>query len=212
MKNLLDRIEMLGVIPVITLDAAADAEPLAEALCAGGLPCAEVTFRTDAAAETIRRMLAAFPEMLVAAGTVLNTETADEAMEAGAAFLVSPGFNPAVVRHCLDRGYPVIPGVCTPTEVEMAMAFGLRYLKFFPAEAAGGVGMIRAMMAPYRSVRFLPTGGINLSNLGEYLSCKAVFACGGSWVASSGDISTRNFEKIKQSARRTAALVKEIRA
>ena len=149
--------------------------------------------------------------MLIAAGTVLTPEQADKAMAAGAGFIVSPGLNPVVVKHCIDKGYPVIPGVCTPSEVELGMSFGLKYLKFFPAEAAGGVKMIKAMAAPYTNIRFMPTGGINTSNVADYLNCKAVFACGGSWMVPSDKIAAGKFDEIEKLTAEAAKLLKEIR-
>ena len=170
MENLIKEISAASVVPVVKLDNAASAVKLAKALRKGGLNCAEITFRTDAAEETIKQIAEKYPDMLIAAGTVLTAEQADKAMAAGAKFIVSPGLNPDVVRHCKNKGYPIIPGVCTPGEVEKALSLGLKYLKFFPAEAAGGVKMIKAMAAPYTMVRFMPTGGINTANLADYLS------------------------------------------
>lgn len=211
MDNLIKKIEETGVIPVVKIDNAKDALPLADALKKGGLCCAEITFRTDAAEEAIKLIAENHPDFLIAAGTVLTPEKADAAMNAGASFIVSPGFNPAVVKHCIEKGYPVIPGVCTPTEVEAAMSMGLTYLKFFPAEAAGGVKMIKSMAAPYTKVRFMPTGGINTGNLAEYLNCKAVFACGGSWMVPSDKISDGKFDEIEELTKSAVKLLREIR-
>ncbi len=211
MTQLIEKISNTAVIPVIKIDNVDDALPLAEALKKGGLCAAEVTFRTDAAEESIRRIAKAYPDFLVAAGTVLTPEQADKAMEAGAAFIVSPGTNPEVVRHCNEKGYPIIPGVCTPSEVEMAMSLGLKYLKFFPAEAAGGIKMIKAMAAPYTKIKFMPTGGIGVKNLADYLTCKAVFACGGSWMVPSDLIAEGKFDEIETLTREAVALVKEIK-
>lgn len=211
MESLIKEISAAGVVPVVKLDDAENAVKLAEALRKGGLNCAEITFRTDAAEESIKRIAAKYPDMLIAAGTVLTPEQADKAMAAGAKFIVSPGLNPDVVRHCIDKGYPVVPGVCTPGEVEKALSFGLKYLKFFPAEAAGGVKMIKAMAAPYTMVRFMPTGGINTSNLADYFNCKAVFACGGSWMVPSDKIDGGKFDEIEKLTTEAVALLKEIR-
>ena len=211
MENLIKEISAAGVVPVVKLDNAANAVKLAEALRKGGLNCAEITFRTDAAEESIKLIAEKYPDMLIAAGTVLTAEQADKAMAAGAKFIVSPGLNPAVVSHCIEKGYPVIPGVCTPGEVEKALSFGLKYLKFFPAEAAGGVKMIKAMAAPYTTVRFMPTGGINVSNLADYLACKAIFACGGSWMVPSDKIDGGKFDEIEKLTAEAVALLKEIR-
>ncbi len=211
MENLIKQIADIGVVPVIKIDNAKDAVPLANALKNGGICCAEVTFRTDAAEEAIRLISQEFPDFLVAAGTVLTPKQADIAMAAGASFIVSPGLNPIVVKHCNEKGYPIIPGVCTPSEVETAMSLGLTYLKFFPAEAAGGVNMIKAMAAPYTKIKFMPTGGIGPKNLADYLNCKAIFACGGSWMVPGDKITDGKFDEIEQLTREAVALLKEIR-
>ncbi len=209
--NIIKDLQSFGVVPVVAIKDEKDAIPLAEALIGGGLPCAEITFRTDAAEESIRMISERYPEMKVAAGTVLSAEQADRAFSAGATLIVSPGLNPTVVTHCLKNGYPVIPGVVTPTEIELAMSFGLEYLKFFPAEAAGGIKMIKAMSAPYSGVKFMPTGGINRDNLKEYLSFQKVFACGGSWMVKSDMISAGEFKRITELTSEAVAAVKEIR-
>lgn len=211
MEKLIEKIENTGIVPVVKIDDAKDAVQLAAALKKGGLNCAEITFRTAAAEEAIRLIAESHPDMLIAAGTVLTPEQADKAMAAGAGFIVSPGLNPVVVKHCIDKGYPVIPGVCTPSEVELGMSFGLKYLKFFPAEAAGGVKMIKAMAAPYTNIRFMPTGGINTSNVADYLNCKAAFACGGSWMVPSDKIAAGKFDEIEKLTAEAAKLLKEIR-
>jgi 2-dehydro-3-deoxyphosphogluconate aldolase/(4S)-4-hydroxy-2-oxoglutarate aldolase len=169
------------VLPVVVLEDAAKAEPLATALTTGGLPCAEVTFRTDAAVESIKAMAAA-PDFLVGAGTVLTAEQVDRAVDAGARFIVSPGFGPAVVRRCQELGVPVFPGVATATEIQMALDTGVHTVKFFPAEQLGGVAMIKALAAPFRTVRFIPTGGVTTANLAGYLANPAVLAVGGTWM------------------------------
>ncbi len=211
MEKLIKEISSAGVVPVVKIDNAGDAVNLAAALRNGGMNCAEITFRTDAAEEAIRLIAGKYPDMLIAAGTVLTPKQADKAMAAGAKFIVSPGLNPTVVKHCIDKGYPVIPGICTPSEIEQAMSLGLSYLKFFPAEAAGGVKMIKALAAPYTGIRFMPTGGINVSNLTDYLSCKAVFACGGSWMVPSDKIADGKFDEIEKLTAEAAALLKEVR-
>ncbi len=211
MEKLIKEISSAGVVPVVKIDNAGDAVNLAAALRNGGMNCAEITFRTDAAEEAIRLIAGKYPDMLIAAGTVLTPKQADKAMAAGAKFIVSPGLNPTVVKHCIDKGYPVIPGICTPSEIEQAMSLGLSYLKFFPAEAAGGVKMIKALAAPYTGIRFMPTGGINVSNLADYLSCKAVFACGGSWMVPSDKIADGKFDEIEKLTAEAAALLKEVR-
>lgn len=204
------QIERTGIVPVVVIEDAKQALPLAEALCAGGLPCAEVTFRTEAAREAIREMKKK-EGMLVGAGTVLTTEQVDEAVEAGAEFIVSPGFNRKVVRYCREKGVTVIPGVCTPTEAEMALEEGLEVVKFFPAEAAGGIAMIKAMSAPYGSLRFMPTGGITMDNLADYLSFSKVIACGGSFMVSKKLIAGNQFEKIEELTREAVSLCRKIR-
>lgn len=211
MNDTLKQIGSTGIVPVVVLNKADDAEPLAQALVKGGLPCAEVTFRTDAAEESIRRIAKKFPEMFVGAGTVLTTEQADRAVGAGAKFIVSPGLNPKVVEHCLKKGYPITPGIMTPTELEMALGFGLDVVKFFPAENAGGLKMIKAMSAPYTMMKFMPTGGINATNVRDYLACNKILACGGSWMVKGDLISAGDFIQIEKLTREAAVIVKEIR-
>ncbi len=211
MNEVLEQFAKYGVVPVVVLDDAKDALPLADALLEGGLPLAEVTFRTDAAEESIRQMTKQHPEMLIGAGTVLSAEQANRAVSAGAKFIVSPGTNPEVVEFCLDNNIPVTPGVCTPSEVEAGLGFGLDVLKFFPAEQAGGVAFIKALSAPYRNVKFMPTGGISPSNLKDYLACPAVLACGGSWMVKGQLIKDGNFAEITRLCKEARSLVKEIR-
>ena len=169
MSNIADKFEELGVIPVVVLNDAKDALPLAKALVDGGLPCAEVTFRTAAAEESIRLMHEAYPDMVLAAGTVLTTEQVDRAVAAGASVIVSPGFDPEIVDYCISKNIPVMPGIVTPSELAQAVKRGLTRVKFFPATAAGGIKMIKAMCAAYTNVRIMPTGGINTANLEEFL-------------------------------------------
>lgn len=211
MNDTLKQIGSTGIVPVVVLNKADDAEPLAQALVKGGLPCAEVTFRTAAAEESIREIAKKFPEMFVGAGTVLTTEQVDRAIGAGAKFIVSPGLNPKVVEHCLKKGYPITPGIMTPTELEMALGFGLDVVKFFPAENAGGLKMIKAMSAPYTMMKFMPTGGINATNVRDYLACNKILACGGSWMVKGDLINAGNFAEIEKLTREAAAIVKEIR-
>lgn len=207
MTDVLDRLRQTRVVPVIVIEDPRNAAPLAGALAAGGLPCAEVTFRTPAAAESIRRMVDAHPDVLVGAGTVLSPAQVDAAIEAGAAFVVSPGFNPAVVDACQARGIPVYPGVCTPTEVEAALGKGLDVLKFFPAEPVGGLPLLKAIAAPYVGVRFMPTGGIHRGNVRDYLALDRVVACGGSWMAPPEWIRAGDWDRIRQEAETTSAMV-----
>ena len=185
-----------GVVPVVVLNDAKDALPLAKALVEGGLACAEVTFRTDAAEESIRLMSEAYPEMLVGAGTVLTIDQVKRAVKAGAKFIVSPGFDPEIVDYCLENNIPVLPGCITPSEVAQAVKRGLKVVKFFPAEQAGGIAMIKAMAAPYTMVKFMPTGGINTKNLADYLSCDKILCCGGSWMVKGDMIKAGEFDKI----------------
>jgi 2-dehydro-3-deoxyphosphogluconate aldolase/(4S)-4-hydroxy-2-oxoglutarate aldolase len=203
-------VRSLKIVPVIVIDDAAAAIPLADALIHGGLPCAEVTFRTPNAPDAIARMTGEFPDMLVGAGTVLTPQQAARARDVGARFIVAPGFNPAVVDYCLERGIPVYPGVCTPTEIEMALGKGVHILKFFPAEAAGGLAFLKAVAAPYVGVEFMPTGGINLGNLPNYLAFNRVVACGGSWMAPSEWIAGKQFERIRAETDRAMSLVREL--
>ena len=200
-----------GVVPVVVLNDAKDALPLAKALVEGGLACAEVTFRTDAAEESIRLMSEAYPEMLVGAGTVLTIDQVDRAVKAGAKFIVSPGFDPEIVDYCLENNIPVFPGCVTPSEVAQAVKRGLKVVKFFPAEQAGGIAMIKAMAAPYTMVKFMPTGGISTKNLADYLSCDKILCCGGSWMVKGDMIKAGEFDKICTMAKEAVAKVKEIR-
>jgi 2-dehydro-3-deoxyphosphogluconate aldolase/(4S)-4-hydroxy-2-oxoglutarate aldolase len=196
MNEMLMKIQKMGIVPVVKLDDAKDALPLAKALYEGGLPCAEITFRTAAAEESIRIMRQAYPDMLIGAGTVLTTEQVDQAVKAGATFIVSPGLNPRIVRYCTDRNIPITPGCSSPSDIEAAIELGLDVVKFFPAEAAGGLAMIKAMAAPYVNMKFMPTGGINAKNILSYLDFNKVIACGGSWMVSDELIKAGDFAKI----------------
>lgn len=207
----IERVEQAGIMPVVRLENADDAVPMAQALRRGGLPFAEITFRTAAAAEALRRIRTADPTFFLAAGTVLDAEQADEAMAAGADLLVSPGYDPAVVDYCLAHGYPLVPGVCTPSEIQAAMAAGLMWLKFFPAKASGGCAMLRALHGPYGNVHFMPTGGITPQDLEEYLHCSGVFACGGSWIVSDKALREKDFARIEAAAREAVQIVKGAR-
>ncbi len=211
MNDTLKQIGSTGIVPVVVLNKVSDAEPLAEALIKGGLPCAEVTFRTDAAEESIRAISKKFPDMFMGAGTVLTTEQVDRAIGAGAKFIVSPGLNPKVVEYCIKKGYPITPGIMTPTELEVALGFGLDVVKFFPAENAGGLKMIKAMSAPYTMMKFMPTGGINATNVRDYLACDKILACGGSWMVKGDLINAGNFAEIERLTKEAAQIVKEIR-
>jgi 2-dehydro-3-deoxyphosphogluconate aldolase/(4S)-4-hydroxy-2-oxoglutarate aldolase len=208
MTDLVERLREMRIVPVITIQNAEDAVPLAAALTAGGLPCAEITFRTAAGAEALRRIAGENPEMLVGAGTVLTVAQAEEARAAGAKFVVTPGFNPVVVDFCQEHGIPVYPGICTPTELDMALAKGLKTVKFFPAEPMGGLPFLKAIAAPYHMVQFIPTGGVKTTNVADYLSFKNVVACGGTWMAPADWITGKQFERIQQE---TAAAVAAVR-
>ena len=201
----------LGLIPVIRIEDAADARPLAAALIDGGLPAAEVTFRTAAAARAIASMREAFPDMLICAGTVLTPQQADEAVRSGASFVVSPGLNPRVVSHCLEYGIPIIPGCATPSDIECAISMGLDTVKFFPAEANGGIAAIKAMAAPYGQVSFMPTGGINAGNLGNYLAFKKILCCGGSFMVPDAALASGDFALITAMTRQAVAAVHQLR-
>ena len=207
MNEMLVKIQKMGIVPVVKLDRAEDALPLAKALIDGGLPCAEVTFRTAAAEEAIKVMRQAYPVMLIGAGTVLTTEQVDKAVGAGATFIVSPGLNPKVVKYCVDRNIPIIPGCSSPTDIEAALEFGLEVVKFFPAEAAGGLPMIKAMSAPYVNMKFMPTGGISAKNLLSYLDFNKVIACGGSWMVSDEYIKAGDFAKITALTKEAVSLM-----
>ncbi len=205
MNEILKEIGLIGIVPVVKIDDAKDAVPLAKALIKGGLPCAEITFRTAAAEQAIKNISEECPEMLVGAGTVLTKEQADAAIKAGAKFLVSPGLNQKIVSYCKEKGYLILPGTANPSDVEQALELGLDTVKFFPAEAAGGLPMIKAMSAPYGSLKFMPTGGINAKNVKEYLEFSKIIACGGSWMVPGDLITNGNFDEIE---RLTAEAVK----
>lgn len=201
MNEILKKIGDYGIVPVVKIDDAADAVPLAKALTAGGLPVAEVTFRTAAAEEAIRLITENVPEMFVGAGTVLTCEQVDKAVNAGAKFIVSPGLNPKVVKYCVEKNIPVTPGCANPSDIEQAIELGLDVVKFFPAEAAGGLNMIKAMSAPYGNIKFMPTGGINAKNLNEYLAFSKILACGGSWMVKAELINEKKFDEITELTR-----------
>jgi 2-dehydro-3-deoxyphosphogluconate aldolase/(4S)-4-hydroxy-2-oxoglutarate aldolase len=196
MHKVLEELGKIGIVPVIKIDDAEKAVALARALIAGGIPCAEITFRTAEGEEAIRRIARAVPEILLGAGTVLSTGQVDRAIDAGARFIVSPGFNPAVVAHCTARGIPITPGCSTPSDIERAIEAGLEVVKLFPAEQSGGLEYIKAVAAPYPNIKFMPTGGINAGNIATYIAFEKILACGGSWMAGSDLINAGNFETI----------------
>ena len=211
MKTFEEQFYDFAVVPVVVLEDAKDAVPLAEALVKGGLPCAEVTFRTDAAEESIRLMCEKYPEMLVGAGTVLTTEQVDRAVAAGAKFIVSPGFDAEIVDYCLEKEIPVLPGCITPSEVAQAVKRGLKTVKFFPAEQAGGLPMIKAMAAPYTMLKFMPTGGISTKNLKDYLGFDKIICCGGSWMVKGDMIRNKEFDKIAEMTKEAVELAASVR-
>ncbi|MCY9851991.1 bifunctional 4-hydroxy-2-oxoglutarate aldolase/2-dehydro-3-deoxy-phosphogluconate aldolase [Vibrio mediterranei] len=206
MTTLNEQLASLKVIPVIAINKVEDAIPLGKALVDNGMPCAEITFRTECAAEAIAVMRKEFPEMLIGAGTVLTNAQVDQAIEAGVDFIVSPGFNPRTVQYCLDKNVPIVPGVNNPSLVEQAMEMGLRTLKFFPAEPSGGVNMLKALTAVY-PVKFMPTGGVSLKNVDDYLSIKSVLACGGTWMVPTNLIDEGRWEELGQLVKNAVAHV-----
>lgn len=201
MNELLKRVYDLGIIPVVAIDDAEKAVPLAKALEKGGLPAAEITFRTDAAEEAIRRIAQECPNVLIGAGTVLTKEQADRAIAAGAQFIVSPGFNPEMVKYVLSKGCPMLPGTATPGEMEQAMSMGLNAVKFFPAEQNGGIAKIKAVAGPYKTLRWMPTGGVTTKNLNDYLSFNQILACGGTWIAKGDVIEGEKWDAIENNCR-----------
>ncbi|HEY4305241.1 MAG TPA: bifunctional 4-hydroxy-2-oxoglutarate aldolase/2-dehydro-3-deoxy-phosphogluconate aldolase [Gemmatimonadaceae bacterium] len=203
------RLRSIRIVPVITIDDPIDAVPLGRALIDGGLACAEITFRTPRASEALTRIAAEVPELFVGAGTILTPEHASRALDAGAQFIVAPGFNPRVVDFCLERGVPAYPGIATPTELEAALEKGLTTLKFFPADQMGGLDFLKAMAAPYVDVAFMPTGGINLTNVVHYLAFRRVVACGGSWMAPTDWIAAKQFDRIREASTRASEVVRE---
>ena len=211
MDKIIEKISAMGVIPVVAIENASDASGLGDALIEGGLPCAEITFRTAAAASAIRTLCNSHPGILVGAGTVLTKSDAETAVDAGASFVVTPGFDGDLVDWCLDQSIPVIPGVMTPTDINAAINRKLNVLKFFPAEAAGGVKTLKAISGPYGSIKFVPTGGITLGNLEAYLSLPNVVACGGSWLVQKDQISSGEFDTIESLVREAVQLVERIR-
>lgn len=209
MNEVLEKIQKIGIVPVVVLNDAKDAAPLAKALCDGGLPCAEVTFRTDAAEESIRIMAEQFPNMLVGAGTVLTTDQVDRAVAAGAKFIVSPGLNPKIVRYCVEKNIPITPGTTNPSDIEQAIECGLEVVKFFPAKQYGGLPAIKALAAPFPSMRFMPTGGVNQENIQEFLSFDKIIAVGGSWMVKDSLIKEGKFDEIERLTAEAVALIEQ---
>lgn len=207
MSTIIEQLAAVKIIPVIAIDRAEDIIPLGKALAENGLPAAEITFRSDAAVEAIRLLRQAQPEMLIGAGTVLNREQALAAKEAGATFVVSPGFNPNTVRACQEIGIEIVPGVNNPSTIEAALEMGLTTLKFFPAEASGGINMVKSLLAPYGQISLMPTGGVNTGNVKDYLAIDRVFACGGTWMVDKTMINEGRWDEIGRLAREAADMV-----
>ncbi len=197
----LEKLSLAGLVPVIAINDADDAVPLCKALADGGLPVAEITFRTAAAEESIRRVHEALPNVLLCAGTVLTTDQVDRAVNAGAAAIVSPGLNPTVVKYCIDKGIPVCPGTGNPSDIEVAISLGLDTVKFFPAEPLGGLKLLKAMAAPYTTMKFMPTGGINENNMLDYLAFDRILCCGGSWMVPGDAVKAKDWDKITELTR-----------
>jgi 2-dehydro-3-deoxyphosphogluconate aldolase / (4S)-4-hydroxy-2-oxoglutarate aldolase len=212
MQETLAAIGRLGVIPIIKIDRPEDAVPLGKALIEGGLNCAEITFRTAAAAEAIRTLHQAYPELLLGAGTVLTLQQAEQAVGAGACFIVAPGFDPEVVDWCLARDLAVLPGVATATEITMAAKRGLKVLKFFPSEVLGGTAMLKALSGPFIGIKYVVTGGVNAKNLADYLALPCVHACGGSWMVENKLIAAGQFAEITRLTAEACAIVGQVRA
>ena len=211
MADFYEEMAEFGVVPVVALDDVKDAVPLAKALCAGGLPVAEITFRTAAAEESIREIAKAFPQMCVGAGTVLNVDQVKRAVEAGAKFIVSPGFSKEIVSYCKENDIPCFPGGVTPTEIMQIIDAGYSIVKFFPASSMGGLKTIKALGAPFTSVKFMPTGGVNADNLREFLESDKIYACGGSWMVKKDLINAGAFDQIEALTKEAVAIVKEVR-
>ena len=207
MNKILEKIGELGIVPVVKIEKAEDALPLGRALLDGDLPIAEITFRTSATEESIKSLTRELPELLVGAGTVLTVEQARKAVSAGAKFIVSPGFNPKVVDYCIENDIPITPGINNPTQIEMALERGIKIVKFFPAEASGGLSLLKSMSAPYSGIKFIPTGGINQNNLSSYLSNNKVHACGGSWMVKPELISSGNFTEITRLTKEAISII-----
>ena len=207
----IDRLRALRVMPVIQIEHAVDAVPLARILVENGLPAAEITFRTAAAAESLRLIRAAYPEIVLCAGTVLTVEQVKAAIEAGADFVISPGFNPTTVKYCLTNNIKMIPGVNNPSLVEQALELGVSALKFFPAEASGGVNMLKSLVGPYSQVQLMPTGGVTPLNLGEYLAIPQVIACGGTWIAPTKEITNHDWDLIADNVREVCAMIAQMK-
>ncbi len=205
--DMIEQLSLVGIVPVIKVEDAADAVPLCKALSDGGLPVAEITFRSDAAEEAIKRVHAELPEVILGAGTVLTRDQVDRAVAAGATYIVSPGLNPDTVKYCQEVGVPIVPGCANPSDIEVALGLGLKTVKFFPAEPLGGLNLIKAMSAPYGNVTFLPTGGVNEKNLNDYLAFSKIVACGGSWMVPNDAVANKDWAKIESLTRSAVNLM-----
>lgn len=208
MTDLIKQLSEIKIIPVIQIDDASLAVPLAKTLIANGLPAAEITFRTAAASDAIKQIKDACPDLLLGAGTILNSQQVDQAFQAGASFMVSPGLNPRTVKYCQDKGIPIVPGVNNPSQVEQGLELGLDFLKFFPAEASGGIAMLKSLLAPYVDLKLMPTGGINLNNAKSYLEIERVICCGGTWMVPPKLINAQNWDEIARLTKQAAELVR----
>lgn len=208
MTDLIKQLSEIKIIPVIQIDDASLAIPLAKTLIANGLPAAEITFRTAAASDAIKQIKEAYPDLLLGAGTILNSQQVDQAFKAGASFMVSPGLNPHTVKYCQDKDIPIVPGINNPSQVEQGLVLGLDFMKFFPAEASGGIAMLKSLLAPYVDLKLMPTGGINLNNVKNYLEIERVICCGGTWMVPSELIKTQNWDEIARLTREASGLVK----
>lgn len=211
MTELEQKIQKYGIIPVVVLNKVQDAIPLGKALLAGGLPVAEVTFRTSAAEDSIKILCKEYPDLLIGAGTVLTIEQVNRAVNAGAEFIVTPGFNSKVVQYCIKEKIPVIPGCSTPSDIEKALELGIHTVKFFPAEQAGGLPMIRSLSGPYTDVYYVPTGGINMGNIKDYLKNEKILACGGTWMVKNDLIQSERFDQIQALTKEAVDAVKDVR-
>ncbi|MFV0379561.1 MAG: bifunctional 4-hydroxy-2-oxoglutarate aldolase/2-dehydro-3-deoxy-phosphogluconate aldolase [Anaerorhabdus sp.] len=197
-KDIYTRVFEAGVVPVVKIDRVEDALPLAKAFIDGGIDVAEITFRTECAAEAIKAITTAYPDMLVGSGTVLTTEQVDASIEAGAQFIVSPGLKVNIVKYCQSKNIPILPGCTNPSDVEQAIELGLKYVKFFPAEASGGLNYINALSGPFPQIKFMPTGGVNEDNLQAYMQSDKIIACGGTWMCKASDINSKDYPKITE--------------
>lgn len=208
MTNLITQLGTIKIIPVIEIDDPRLAVALAKTLIENGLPAAEVTFRTAAASEAIARIKDAYPDLLLGAGTILNAHQVDQAVKAGANFLVSPGLNPRTVIYCQDKGIEIVPGINNPSQIEQGLELGLNFLKFFPAEPSGGIAMLKSLLAPYLDIKLMPTGGINLNNVQSYLEIDRVVCCGGSWMVAAKLIKEKNWDEIGRLTRQVTELIR----